>query len=41
LLGAAAAIRNRTGAALDWQEQEYLDELVKRLRTALGADGYD
>jgi len=40
LLGAAAAIRNRTGAALDWQEQEYLDELVKRLRTALGADGY-
>ena len=38
LLGAAAGIRQRTGASLDWQEQEYRDELIERLRRS-GADG--
>ena len=41
LLGAAAGIRRQTGAAVDWQEQEFLDELVERLRSALGDAAYD
>ena len=32
LLGAASGIRKRTGASLDWQEQEYRDALIERLR---------
>ena len=40
LLGAAAGIRGRTGASVDWQEQEYLEELEARLRTALGETPY-
>jgi tetratricopeptide (TPR) repeat protein len=40
LLGAAAGIRRQTGASVDWQEQEYLDELVERLRPALGDAAY-
>ena len=41
LLGAASGIRRRTGASVDWQEQEFIDELVERLRRALGEAGYD
>jgi predicted ATPase/DNA-binding SARP family transcriptional activator len=41
LLGAAAGIRRQTGASLDWLEEEYLDELVARLRPALGDAAYD
>ena len=41
LLGAAAGIRRQTGASVDWQEQEYLDELVERLRSALGDAAYE
>ena len=41
LLGAAAGIRRQTGASVDWQEQEFIDELVARLRPALGDDAYD
>ena len=41
LLGAAAGIRRQTGASVDWQEQEFLDELVERLRPALGDAAYD
>jgi predicted ATPase len=41
LLGAAAGIRRQTGASVDWQEQEFLDELVERLRPALGEAAYD
>jgi hypothetical protein len=41
LLGAAAGIRRQTGASLDWQEQEFVDELVERLRPALGDAAYD
>ena len=40
LLGAASGIRRRTGASTDWQEQEFLDELVARLRPALGDTAY-
>ena len=40
LLGAAAGIRRQTGASLDWQEQEFLDKLVGRLRAALGDAAY-
>ena len=41
LLGAAAGIRRQTGAAVDWQEQEFLDDVVERLRPALGDAAYD
>ena len=41
LLGAAAGIRKQTGASVDWQEQEFLDALVSRLRPALGAEAYE
>ena len=41
LLGAAAGIRRQVGSALDWQEQDYLDALVSRLRPALGDVAYD
>ena len=42
LLGAAAGIRRQTGASVDWQEQEFLDEvLVARLRPALGDAAYE
>ena len=41
LLGAAAGIRNRTGASLDWQEQEYLDGLIGRLRAAFGESPFE
>jgi predicted ATPase/DNA-binding SARP family transcriptional activator len=41
LLGAAAGIRQQTGASIDWQEQDYLDGLVSRLRRALGDAVYD
>ncbi len=41
LLGAAAGIRRQTGASLDWQEQEFLDAVVVRLRPALGDAAYD
>ena len=41
LLGAAAGIRRQTGASVDWQEQEFLDELVEGLRPALGDAAYD
>jgi predicted ATPase/DNA-binding SARP family transcriptional activator len=40
LLGAASGIRRRTGASVDWQEQEFIDELVERLRPAMGEAGY-
>ncbi len=40
LLGAAAGIRRRTGASVDWQEQEYLEELEARLRAALEETPY-
>jgi predicted ATPase/DNA-binding SARP family transcriptional activator len=36
LLGAAAGIRRQTGASLDWQEQEFIEEATRRLRRALG-----
>lgn len=41
LLGAAAGIRTQTGASIDWQEQEFLDVLVERLRSSLGDKAYD
>ena len=41
LLGAAAGIRRKTGASVDWQEQEFLDEVVERLQPALGRAAYD
>jgi tetratricopeptide (TPR) repeat protein len=41
LVGASFGIRNQTGSALDWQEREFVDELVPRVREALGAGGYD
>ncbi len=41
LLGAAAGIRRRTGASVDWQEQEFLDQVVERLQPALGQAAYD
>ena len=41
LLGAASGVRRRTGASLDWQEQEYLDALVSRLRAAAGSDVFE
>ena len=41
LLGAAAGIRRQTGASIDWQEQEFLDALVERLRSSLGDGAYD
>jgi tetratricopeptide (TPR) repeat protein len=41
LLGAAAGIRQQTGASVDWQEQEFLDEVVERLRGALGDRAYE
>ncbi len=41
LLGAAAGIRRQTGASVDWQEQELLDELLGRLRPALGDAAFD
>ena len=41
LLGAAAGIRRQTGASIDWQEQEVLDELVERLQSSLGEAAYD
>ena len=41
LLGAAAGIRRLTGASVDWQEQEFHDELLERLRLALGSAAYD
>ncbi len=41
LLGAAAGIRRQTGAAVDWQEQEFLDAVAGRLRAALGDGAYD
>ena len=31
----------RPGASIDWQEQEFLDELVERLRSSLGDGPYD
>ncbi len=40
LLGAAAGIRRQTGASIDWQEQELLDQLVERLRSSLGDGPY-
>ncbi len=40
LLGAASGIRQQTGASIDWQEQEFLDDLAGRLRAALGDAGY-
>ena len=40
LVGAAAGIRRQTGASIDWQEQEFLDELVERLRSSLGDGPY-
>ena len=41
LLGAAAGIRQQTGASVDWQEQDFLDELLGRLRPALGDAAFD
>ena len=41
LLGAAAGIRRQTGASVDWQEQDHLDELLGRLRPALGDAAFD
>ncbi len=41
LLGAAAGIRQQTGASIDWQEQDFLDELAARLRSSLGDAAYD
>ena len=41
LLGAASGIRRQTGASVDWQEQEFIDQLVARLRPALGDAAYD
>ena len=41
LLGAAAGIRRQTGASVDWQEQDFLDELLGRLRPALGDAAFD
>ena len=41
LLGAAAGIRRQTGASIDWQEQDFLDALVERLRSSLGDKAYD
>jgi len=40
LLGTASGIRKQTGASLDWQEQEFLDEAVGPLQVTLGAEGY-
>ena len=36
LLGAASGIRRRTGASLDWQEQEFIGDATARLRAAVG-----
>ncbi len=41
LLGAAAGIRQQTGASIDWQEQDFLDELAARLRSSLGDAAYE
>ncbi|MDX6399231.1 MAG: hypothetical protein QOJ43_2639 [Gaiellaceae bacterium] len=40
LLGAAAGIRRHTGASVDWQEQEFIVEVVGRVRGALGEAAY-